>query len=680
MLSLAIDTGGTFTDFVLYDGSAVRTHKVLSTPHAPEEAILQGIRELGVESQELTIVHGSTVATNAILEGKGARVAYITNRGLRDLLTIGRQDRRELYALQPPPTTPPVPEELCLETGGRLGADGSVVEPLGADDLQRLGAALEGLAPEAVAINLLFSFLDDRFERRIEEIIAPEIFVSRSSRVIPEYREYERGITTWLNARVGPLVARYLARLTQRLGARRVAVMQSSGGTIGAAQAGEQAVHMLLSGPAGGLAGARHVAATSGVTRLLTLDMGGTSTDVALIDGAIRLTNEGAVGPYPVAVPMVDMHTIGTGGGSLARVDAGGMLHVGPESAGADPGPVCYRRGGRDVTVTDANLVLGRLQPDFFLGGRMMLDLASARAALEALGAELGLDSETAADGVVRIANERMAHALRVISIKRGHDPRECTLVAFGGAGGLHVCELAEALGMTTALIPVQAGVLSALGMLVAPRARHLSRTVGLLLDNTTDEEIESHFTRLAAPGYTSLQDEGVEPQSISAVRALDIRYRGQSATLDVPWRDLARAAIDFHQTHVRLYGHRLDLPVEIVNVRVALTAPQPEVPLATPETMTEAHGAARALRSVRLHGVSAAAPIYARAALPAGQTVTGPALVIEEVATTYVAPNWSATVDAGGNLLLRRGRKRSVKNGPIETTAETASPDRGRP
>jgi len=684
MLSLGIDTGGTFTDFVLYDGSAVRTHKVLSTPHAPEEAILQGIRELGVESQELTIVHGSTVATNAILEGKGARVAYITNRGLRDLLTIGRQDRRELYALQPPPTTPPVAEELCLETGGRLGADGGVVEPLGADDLQRLGAALERLAPEAVAINLLFSFLDDRFERRIEEIIAPEIFVSRSSRVLPEYREYERGITTWLNARVGPLVARYLARLTQRLGARRVAVMQSSGGTIGAAQAGEQAVHMLLSGPAGGLAGARHVAATSGVTRLLTLDMGGTSTDVALIDGAIRLTNEGAVGPYPVAVPMVDMHTIGTGGGSLARVDAGGMLQVGPESAGADPGPVCYRRGGRNVTVTDANLVLGRLQPDFFLGGRMMLDLASARAALEALGAELGLDPETAADGVVRIANERMAHALRVISIKRGYDPREFTLVAFGGAGGLHVCELAEALGMTTALIPVQAGVLSALGMLVAPRARHLSRTVGLLLGDTTDEEIESHFTRLAAPGYASLQDEGVEPQTISAVRALDIRYRGQSATLEVPWRDCARADIDFHQAHLRLYGHRLDLPVEIVNVRVALTAPQPEVPLASPEMIGETigggHGAARSLRKARLHGIRAAAPIYARTALPAGRVVTGPALVIEEVATTYVAPNWSATVDAGGNLILRRERIRSAKNGPTETRAETASPGQGRP
>lgn len=345
-LLLGVDTGGTFTDFVLFDGDTIRVHKCLSTPHAPEEAILQGIQELGLEPQSLTMIHGSTVATNAALEGKGVRTVFITNHGLADMLTIGRQARAELYNLQPSQTTPPVPRELCLETGGRLGADGSVIEALSGADIETLVSQLKQLKPEAVAINLLFSFLDDEFEKRIEAAIAAEIpeeiFVSRSSAILPEYKEYERGITTWLNAWVGPLVERYLQRLRQGLPDTTITVMQSSGGTIAAEQAGALAVHMLLSGPAGGLAGAQYIGRDAGREKLLTFDMGGTSTDVALIDGDLRLTNEGHIGPYPVAVPMVDMHTIGAGGGSIAYLDAGGLLQVGPESAGAAPGPACY--------------------------------------------------------------------------------------------------------------------------------------------------------------------------------------------------------------------------------------------------------------------------------------------------------------------------------------------------
>ena len=376
---LGVDTGGTFTDFVLYDGQGLRVHKVLSTPHAPEEAILQGIRELGLAMSGLRVVHGSTVATNAVLERKGVRTAYITNRGLGDVLTIGRQARRELYNLQPEPTLPPVPRELCLEVSARTGADGRPVESLGAADRDTIQAAIAALKPRSVAINLLFSFMNDSDEREIAAWLPNDVFVSRSSNVLPEYKEYERGIATWLNAWVGPLVAGYLQRLGEALAPAPVAVMQSSGGTVSANLAGQKAVQLLLSGPAGGLMGARFLGQQAGCARLLTFDMGGTSTDVALIDGDIRLTNEGHIGEWPVAVPMVDMHTIGAGGGSIARVDDGGLLQVGPESAGAAPGPACYGRGGLQPTVTDANLVLGYLQADAFLGGAMPLDPAAAQ-------------------------------------------------------------------------------------------------------------------------------------------------------------------------------------------------------------------------------------------------------------------------------------------------------------
>ncbi|MET0010721.1 MAG: hydantoinase/oxoprolinase family protein, partial [Candidatus Thiodiazotropha sp. 6PLUC4] len=421
---LGVDTGGTFTDFVLLKDRKIEIHKVLSTPEAPEWAILQGIQELQLEADGLVLVHGSTVATNAALEGKGVRTLYIGNRGLADLLTIGRQARQALYNLQPDAIEPPVPSEYCLETGGRLGGDGQVIEPLSKNDLACLKAEIDRLNPQAVAINLLFSYLDDSFERQIESLVSGDVFCSRSSEVLPASGEYERGIATWLNSWVGPLVAGYLKRLSCGLPGTRLSVMQSSGEAIAAEQAARQAVRMLLSGPAGGLVGAGFIAAESGRSRLLTLDMGGTSTDVALIDGAPRLTREGRIGPWPVAVPMVDMHTIGAGGGSIARLDAGGMLLVGPESAGADPGPACYARGGREATVTDANLLLGRLREDAFLGGRMRLQRQAAEEAVGRLAQQMALPIEIVAEGIIRVANEHMAHALRVTSVQRGVDPR----------------------------------------------------------------------------------------------------------------------------------------------------------------------------------------------------------------------------------------------------------------
>lgn len=653
---LGVDTGGTFTDFVLFEDKGLRVHKVLSTPDAPERAILQGVRELGIEGElltELMMVHGSTVATNAVLEGKGVRTVFVTNRGFKDLLTLGRQAREELYNLQPAPIKPPVPPELCLETGGRFGADGQVVQPLTDADLQQLRDEIERLKPEAVAINLLFSFLDDGFERELEAAMPGGIFISRSSAILSEYKEYERGIATWLNAWVGPLVEGYLARLEAGLPSANISVMQSSGNTIEASLAGRHAIHMLLSGPAGGLAAAKAVGSLAGRNRLLTFDMGGTSTDVALIDGEIQLTSEGHIGHWPVSVPTIDMHTIGAGGGSIARVDAGGLLQVGPESAGADPGPACYGKGGKEPTVTDANQVLGRLLPGAILGGGMRLDLDAAERAVESVASRLRLGLHEAAEGIIRIANEHMARALRVMSVQRGIDPRQLTLASFGGSGGLHVCALAETLGMHQAIVPVHAGVFSALGMLCAPRGRQLSRTRKGLLAQMTDDDISEQLEQLRREGERSLVQEGVDVTAIYTHPKLDLRYLGQSYTLTVPWQlpgGCVASAEAFHLAHQERYGHRLDLPVELVNLRLHLQGPQPQLPL-IPQEMQQ--GASEPVDFTTLFGTDEVVPVWSRDDLASGQELQGPALISEQVSTTWVAPGWLCQVDPYGNLVL---------------------------
>jgi N-methylhydantoinase A len=671
MTLLGIDTGGTFTDFVLWRDGRLRVHKVPSTPAAPEQAILQGVRELGLSPAGLTVVHGSTVATNAVLEGKGARTAFVTNRGFRDLLGIGRQARRALYDLQPPPAQPPVSAPLCLEVGGRLDAEGKTLEPLTEADLAALTRALQHQGAEAVAVSLLFSYLDDSAEQAIAAALPPSLFVSLSSAVLPLMGEYERAVATWLNARVGPVVSGYLGRLRSALPGAQVSVMQSSGERVTATAAAAAAVRMLLSGPAGGLAGAGYVAAAAGIERLLTFDMGGTSTDVARVDGAPQLTLEGRIADLPVAVPMVDMHSIGAGGGSIARVDAGGALRVGPESAGAEPGPVCYGRGGVEPTVTDANLVLGRLRADAFLGGRMQLDLDAARAAMAGLGRRLGLVADPALDqdqalaeqaarGVIDIVNEHMAQALRVISVQRGSDPADAWLCCFGGAGGLHVCALAEALGMTRALVPARAGVLSALGMLAAPPGRLLTRAWLAPLAACADPDVATALDALAQSGRAALAAEGIDPQTLQRADSVDLRYRGQSSTLNLTWQGVAATTDAFHALHQARYGHALDLAVELVNLRVRLTGPTrtpplpEEQPMQTPPGVATPGAEAQAAR-VQLPGISAPAAILRRDQIGAATAQPGPAVILDEVATTWLAPGWQARRDRFGHLLLCR-------------------------
>ncbi len=648
---LGVDTGGTFTDFVLLKNGEISTHKVLSCPSAPEKAILQGIEAMGltraVSHGELVIIHGSTVATNAALEGKGVRTVYITNRGFEDTLQIGRQTRRELYQLTPTALEPPVPPILCLGTGGRLSAEGETIEPLTPQDLEQLQSQLKALQPEAVAINLLFSFLDDRFEKAIEAIVAETVFCSRSSFVLPEYKEYERGIATWLNAWLGPVVYGYLNNLQNQVSPSPLTLMQSSGGTIAADQAAHRAINLLLSGPAGGLAGALYIGDITDSKRLLTFDMGGTSTDVALLDGKITLTNEGRIANYPVAVPMVNMHTIGAGGGSIAYLDEGNVLRVGPSSAGADPGPACYGGGGQHPTVTDANVILGRLQPDNFLGGSMSLDLMAARQAMAEIAHPLSLSIEEAALGIITIANEHMARALRVISVQRGYDPADFVLCCFGGAGGLHLCALAKELGMNKAIVPLNAGVLSAFGMLVAPRERQLSRSKPGLLTQPTEKLIEKEIATLRDQGIKQLQAEGIDQQAVACQPSLDLRYQGQSYTLNILWENCQQASSEFHRQHERHHGHRLNFPIELVNVRVALTASSHHIEL--PGAVTEN----KPVRHLPMYGIDGPVTQIPRNAMPVHKIYTGPLLITEENATTFVALDWQVHRDDRGNLIL---------------------------
>lgn len=657
---LGVDTGGTFTDFVLLHRGQCRVHKVLSTPHAPEEAILKGVAELGlapmVASGRVSVVHGSTVATNAALEKKGVKTVYITNKGFADVLSLARQNRPDIYALNPIDLTPPVPSDLCVEVNTRCDHRGALLEPLSKSSLALLKESVDALAPEAIAINLLYSFVRDDEERAVEALWEGEnVFVSRSSEVLPEYKEYERGMATWLNAWLGPKVAGYLTRLGSALQGAPLAVMQSSGGTIAAHQAARRAVNLLLSGPAGGLSAALFVGKQTGCRRLLTFDMGGTSTDVALLDGQIKLTSEGFLADYPVAVPMVDMHTIGAGGGSIAYLDQGGLLHVGPESAGADPGPACYGKGGADPTVTDANVVLGRLRPELFLGGEMSIDARAAQVAVSKLAKQMGETVLDAARGIIELANEHMVRALRVISVQKGFDPKEFALCCFGGAGGLHVCALAEALGVELILVPSHGGVLSALGMLVAPRQRDVSKSLLRVIDDPVVADVSRVRAELFSVAEHELRNEGVVGELDTSV-VLDCRYQGQSFSLSIAWFEGVGAVelIEaFHRLHENTFGHKMPLPVELVNVRVQVKGAEACTEFASFNSAAE-DIAKTGIASVQLLDGGSAKVLW-REHLKVGERISGPAIVCEKVATTYVAKGWTLGVTHWGHMQITR-------------------------
>ncbi len=684
MIRLGVDTGGTFTDFVwLGADGRFRIHKQLSTPADPSAAILSGVQTLSLPD-EAEVVHGTTVATNALLERRGAPTALITTAGFADVLAIGRQNRPDIYALVPQKSPPLVPQKWRFEVAERLSAEAEMVVPLNSAEIAPLLAQMAADGVESVAVCLLFSFLDPSHERQIADAIAawqqanPQRFanplhVSLSSDILPEYREYERTATTVINAYVAPLMARYLRRLAAGLEPRRLTVMQSNGGVISAQTAAEQAARTALSGPAGGVVGARFVASAAGFDELITFDMGGTSTDVALCAGTLPTTSEGEIADLPLRLPIIDIHTVGSGGGSLAYVDAGGALHVGPQSAGADPGPTAYGNSaegwslpvvGREIdyraTTTDANLVLGRLDADHFLGGTMRLDLAGSRAALARLAAEMGADSpEAAAWDVVQVSNANMERAIRRISVERGHDPRGFTLVAFGGAGPLHACELAQNMQIPRVLIPAVPGVLSALGMLAAAPTKDYSRTVLRTLSAEIDAWLLAQFAPLADRARTEMAAEGFDTAEVRLHHKVDMRYRGQSHELTIALgesptgADLAQL---FHAAHAARYGYQRDeAAIELVTVRLSAEAPV-SAPVLHKEPLrsVDAILARVGEKAVWFGSRPRQTQLYDRQRLQPGNQFAGPAIVFQYDTTSVIPPNWQVQVDGYGNLVVR--------------------------
>ncbi|MDO3380189.1 hydantoinase/oxoprolinase family protein [Geoalkalibacter halelectricus] len=648
---IGVDTGGTFTDLVLLEGERVRTWKLPSTPGDPSRAVLDGIRHL-LGDRPAVVCHGSTVATNALLEGKGAPVALVVTQGFRDLLLIGRQNRPELYALHPRRPLPLVRREHVVEVRERITAEGEVEIALDDAEITRVVEAVRAIGCPSAALCLLHSYLRPDHEQALAAALeAAGLRVSASHRILPEYREFERASTTAVNAAVAPVMSRYLSRLQQGFGGVPLRIMQSNGGIIKAERAGAEAVRTFLSGPAGGMVGAFATAKAAGCERLITFDMGGTSTDVSLCDGDIPLTSETVLAGWPLKVPMIDIHTVGAGGGSIARLDAGGALRVGPRSAGADPGPACYGRG-TEVTVTDANLYLGRLLPDHFLGGRMRLHVERCRNVIEDLARAADLPPQRLAEGVVEVVEATMAGALRVVSVARGYDPRNFTLLPFGGAGGLHACALADKLAIPRILIPVHPGLLSAVGLVLADTVRDYSLSI-LRPGHTPYAELRDQFAPLNAQAKEDMAAEGWAEDALVYEYSCDVRYRGQSFEVNVPFGEHFHA--DFHARHETLYGYRDDArAVEVVTLRLRAIGrgPHPDITYGLCR-----EGELRPLLSTPVHfaGHTSDWPVYAREELPCGARFSGPALVVEETATHLIAPGWRAGVDRRGNLLLDR-------------------------
>ena len=658
---VGIDVGGTFTDIAVLEDGELTVHKLPSTPADPSRGILQGVKETGVTSAEF--VHGSTVATNALLEGKGARTALITTMGFEDVLEIGRQSRAELYNFEMDRAPALAPWEMRFGLPERVDHTGAIVEDLTQEAIQTLIGLLEESKAEAVAVSFLFSFLNTAHEdmvlNALRQMKNPP-YISISSRVLPEFREYERASTVVVNSYVGQVMSRYLGELEGPLG-KGLRIMQSSGGSITAGLASEQPVRTILSGPAGGVVGAFYTAMQAGYPDIITVDMGGTSTDVSLCPGEIKETTSANVGGYPIGVPMIDIHTVGAGGGSIARVDTGGALVVGPESAGAEPGPACYGVGDQ-ITVTDANLLLGRLLPDRFLGGRMTLDRDRVVGLMQVLAGQINADANQTALGINRVVNANMERAIRTISLERGYDPRLFTLVPFGGAGPMHACELAQELGIPRILVPSNPGILSALGVAIADIVKDYSRTIMLRGADLDRSRIDEEFQGMEGQARTEMAGEGLAVDKMAARRFLDVRYVGQSfeLTVDYPSQttktDLAKVIGDnFYKAHLRRFGYadRAE-PVEVVNLRLKLEVAM-EKPSVQPQT-TGAADSAHALigeAEVVFHQGALTSPLYQREQLTCGNVVSGPALIIQMDSTTVLPPGWGGAVEPFGNLLL---------------------------
>jgi N-methylhydantoinase A len=679
---VGVDTGGTFTDFVYETDGQLHVFKLSSTPSDPAMSISAGLRKIaeltGTEFTDLEVVHGTTVGTNALLQRRGARIALITTKGFEDVLAIGRQARPELYnlnAVKPPPL---VDDELRVGISERVTCMGEVLEPLDESELLALVARLEKKPVEAVAVSLLFSFLHPKHEERISVALERlNVPVSISHRILPEYREFERTSTVTINAYLQPLMGTYLARLSEAeftnssnkvkqgpKGKKQTAgftlrVMQSSGGSISSEVAASEPVRTILSGPSGGVVGALRAASASGFESIITFDMGGTSTDVALCDNSgIRTTNEAIIAGLPVAVPVMDIHTVGSGGGSIAHIDAGGSLRVGPESAGADPGPACYGRS-KLPTVTDAHLILGHFAGGALLGGEFALHKEPAVEALSVLAREMSkaagrkVSTTEAAEGVVAVVATNMERALRHISVERGRDPREFALLPFGGAGGLHAVELARALSISRVIVPAAPGALSAIGVLTADVIKDLSRTVMLEANSGLDRLLNQTFEQMEREARKVLRREGFPEAKQLHVRSLAVRYKGQSFELEI-WKTSGNIAEAFHLAHSARYGYaQKPNAVEVVSARLRSTGLVEKIPQQRHRARGRRYVRPTSFSRAFLGGKNLRVGIYRREELTAGMRLSSPCIVTEYSTTTLIPTDARAEVDAYENLII---------------------------
>ncbi len=650
-MRVAVDTGGTFTDFVAIHEGRLLSHKVSSTPKDPSQAVMEGLRELGIKAPDV-LLHGTTVGTNAFLTRRGAKVLLVTTAGFEDILFIGRQNRPRLFDFWVTKPAPILKRSQIVGLYERMSPQGEVLTPLCTKDLDLLRRLLAEGRFEAVAVSFLHSYANPLHERRVKEHLAElGIHVSISSEVLPEFREFERTSTTILNAYLFPVIARYVQQLRRKLKGTKIFLMQSSGGLMPIEALTRRAVATLLSGPAAGVYGAYSLGQMLGVSKLITLDMGGTSTDVSLCNGGPTYTSNYELEGYPICLKMIDIHTIGAGGGSLAYFDRAGALRVGPQSAGADPGPVCYARGGTQPTVTDANLVLGRILPHRFLGGRLSLAKEAAVKALGKLAAQHGFEIEELAQGIIQIVNTNMEQAIKKVSVDRGMDPKDFTLFCFGGAGGLHATALARNLRMSQILIPRLSGVLSALGLLMARPAFSFSRSVFFSGPQVSMEYLAPLLEELAEEALREVARYGYKRETLQAEAEVDLRYQGQSHELTVPF-DM-RFQERFHQMHKRLYGYSLPVsPLEAVAVRVHLFTEPPTIEL--PKIQGQVLKPAERTRVIVEETQEEDVDVYRWGSLPPEAELKGPVIIVGSYATVWVEPGWRVFTDIYGNLWLK--------------------------
>ena len=645
MQFLGVDTGGTFTDFVFFDGKKFTIHKIPSTPKDPSAAILSGTKFFNKQTnKKINIIHGTTVATNALLERKGANVLLLTTKGFEDILEIGRQNREKLYDLFLEKPAPLVTNQSRVGIDERINYSGEVLREIDQENLNNIIDEVDLDNYDTIAVCFINSFVNPKHEIKVGELLKKfSMPVSLSSTIVPEFREYERASTTVVNSYLIPKVNNYMESLNELLGDIGISVMQSNGGVISPEQAGQEPVRIITSGPAGGVVGAFNVASQLGIEKIITYDMGGTSTDISLCDGNIKYTTEGVIDQYPIKTPMIDILTIGAGGGSIAYADPGGALKVGPQSAGADPGPVCYGKG-EDVTVTDANLLLGRIVEDKFLGGRMKVSKELASKAIRKLSKNFMIDEYRLAEMIIKIVNSNMEKAIKLISVDKGYDPRDFTLVSFGGAGGLHACELAKDIGIKQVVFPLNPGVLSAQGLLFADSFKDYSKGYFIDCKESIMNELEDQYEKLEYKAQTELKNKKLEFE-----RFIDIRYKNQSHELTIEYGP--GFVEGFHLLHLKRYGfNNPDKVIEIVTIRVKAFIKRTDCLL--PKLNIDKTEIDKNNVNVFIDGKPKEVDLYNREEFYPGFNFDGPSLVIEETSTIYLPEGFSSRTDEFGNII----------------------------